>query len=179
MTLVFGSSLFLFGLLLTLIITILKTDGSYLISSATRPPRLKYHVGNEKYAENGTPGGVKGDNLYRQSPGHNLIENENFNKKLWALGKSSHHFFNTLQPAAKNFLLQHERYPGVARNKRHPFGDDFSDEDSDEPSLSDLEHNDVIEQNPKSSKNLNYYPYREKRPFEVPQIGKCIFGIFN
>ncbi|XKL62059.1 hypothetical protein PGB90_001892 [Kerria lacca] len=175
MTLAFGNLLF-FGALLTLVIPIFKTvDGSYLISSATRPPRLKFHA-EEKYAENGTPSEIEARNLYRRAP---IIRDfaedgkKNSRKSSWLYDKRNS-FFNSLKPTARNFVLKnHGHYGAVPRNKRNKFDDAYSEIDYDfaPQDIPELDTNSIIpEENPKSSKNLNYYPYRLKRPFEVPQI---------
>lgn len=190
MTPVFGSLLF-FGVFITLVIAILKlTDGSYLISGPTRPTRLKHRSTNTYEAENGKPSDPKVQRVYRQSStrehvseprglyGQQNIFHKNVNQidekiglqKTWSFDKRSN-FFRALKPAARHFMLNRPHEPAISRGKRNQY-DDFYDEDLfPRPDLSDMEEN-VIEENPKLSKNLNYYPYRGKRPFEVPQIGE-------
>lgn len=177
MTPAFGSML-IFGAVLTLTTAILNlSDGSYLISSATRPPRLKHHV---DYSENGTPTESNGQKSFRQSPIRDLSNqpiNHNEAQKSWSFDKK-HNFFNALKPVARNFLLKnhhgHLAAP-VTRDKRKPYlpeDESYSYDDIySQNDIPDIGEN-VIEENPKSSKNFNYYPYRGKRPFEVPQIGK-------
>lgn len=179
MTPVFGSLLFS-GAFVTLVIAILNlTDGSYLISSVTRPPRLKHLA--DTYAENGTPSDPKAEeSAYRQSAaqghghGHSLQGDHKFgSQKSWSFDKKSN-FFRVLKPAARHFMLKRHYGPAVSKDKRNQYDDFYDDEDPfARPDLQDIEEN-VIEENPKLSKNLNYYPYRGKRPFEVPQIGECL-----
>lgn len=175
MTPVFGSML-IFGTFLTLTAAILNlSDGSYLISSATRPPRLKHHV---DYSENDTPTESNDQKSHRQSPIRGLSDST-VEQKSWSFDKK-HNFFNILKPVARNFLLKnHNGHHGpVSHDKRNhyvPDDESFSYDDMySQNEIQDVGEN-VVEENPKLSKNFNYYPYRGKRPFEVPQIGKYCF----
>lgn len=186
MTLVRNRRLFLVALV-TLVTVVV--DGSYLISSATRPPRLKHH--QQEHGETGSPLSPADDrNVYRQSaPSASSSKAAMATHKVAIIGQTypsldSHRgrssaprspFWNALQPAARAFLLHggHRDVEGLrSKRDRNQFERGYPDIDDFTHGLSDVEDN-IIDESPKSSKNLNYYPYRGKRPFEVPQIGKC------
>lgn len=206
--LAFGNMLLIFGAFIPLSAAILS-DGSYLISSATRPPRLKHPM---EYGENGGGGRTPtdGQKSYRQSPTRALQDSTKYTdleQKTWSFDKK-HNFFNALKPVARNFLLKnhvvvaHHGSPSsslsssslssssssssssslsssaASRDKRNhymPDDEPFSNYDDiySQNEIQDVGEN-VIEENPKSQRNHNYYPYRGKRPFEVPQIGEYL-----
>lgn len=198
MTLVRGRRLFVVALV---VLATALVDASYLISSATRPPRLKHHQ-REPAATAGETGSPSSSadvdrSVYRQSApsakaataARNLANSGQTYPSLdshrgWSPASRSN-FLNGLQPAARAFLLHGGHRAngeglrsggggGASRNKRdrNQFERGYPDVVEYPHGLPDVEDN-IIDESPKSSKNLNYYPYRGKRPFEVPQIGEC------
>lgn len=219
MTLVRGRRRAFLAAFMILTVALLDGDCSYLISSATRPPRLKQQRAAVELAAAGENGSQApaASNAYRQSApsassataasnaivarhgAYEAVKNGQTYplaryraaaEGLSSLERKRSHFLNALQPAARTFLLHghHERSEGAglrsggsssasssSRNKRDRNQFErggYPDMMEYTHGLSDVEDN-IIDESPKSSKNLNYYPYRGKRPFEVPQIGEC------